>query len=154
MLPRDLIQTAAYLAKRSSNKPRQSDLKRAVSTVYYALFHALARCCADSMIGAAKKGRANRAWQQVYRSLDHGIARKACQNGDINRFPQEIQDFSNTFVGMQLKRHSADYDPFFKVYKSQVLIDIENVKSVLGSFSKTGMTHKKAFAAWVLLKQR
>lgn len=154
MKPRDLLDTAILLVNSRKNKPRQSDLKRAISTIYYALFHELARSCANCVIGTAKKGRANRAWRQVYRSLDHGFAKSQCQNGKVTSFPQGIQDFANTFIAMQVKRHSVDYDPFAKVYKSEVLIDFASAESAIASFSASTTKDKKAFVAWVLLKDR
>ena len=52
-MSQDLLATARRLAKASPQKPRQSDLKRAISTAYYALFHAMARNAADMLVGAA-----------------------------------------------------------------------------------------------------
>ena len=46
-----MIATARKLAKASPQKPRQADLKRAVSTAYYALFHAMAKDAADMLVG-------------------------------------------------------------------------------------------------------
>jgi hypothetical protein len=152
--PRDLLDTAILLVNSRRNKPRQSDLKRATSTMYYALFHELARSCANCVIGTAKQGRANRAWRQVYRSLDHGFAKTQCQHGKISSFPQGIQDFANTFVAMQIKRHSVDYDPFEKVYKSEVLVDYASTESAIKAFGECTAKDKKAFVAWVLLKER
>jgi uncharacterized protein (UPF0332 family) len=152
--PRDLLDTASLLVNARRNKPRQSDLKRATSTIYYALFHELARICANCVIGTAKKGRANKAWRQVYRSLDHGFAKAQCQHGQITHFPQGIQDFANTFVAMQVKRHSVDYDPFAKVYKSEVMVDFYSAQSAIASFAACATRDKKAFVAWVLLKDR
>jgi hypothetical protein len=154
LLPRDLIATAQRLALANPKKPRQSDLKRAVSSTYYALFHMIAKSSADSLIGVSKAERANRAWQQVYRALNHGPARTACRNHEISRFPQEIQNFANIFVDMQAKRHDADYDPFSRVFKQEVLRDIENVRQVLNDFGSVAMNDKKAFAVWVLFQQR
>jgi uncharacterized protein (UPF0332 family) len=152
--PRDLLDTAILLVNSRRNKPRQSDLKRAASTIYYALFHELARSCANCVIGTAKKGRTNRAWRQVYRSLDHGFAKSQCQHGKINSFPQGVQDFANAFTAMQIKRHSVDYDPFAKVYKSEVMIDYASAETAIASFSACAAKDKKAFVAWVLLKDR
>jgi uncharacterized protein (UPF0332 family) len=112
--PRDLIKTAKELVGSSDGKPRQPNLNRAISTAYYALFHTLARCCADMMIGSSSATRSKAAWRQVYRALDHNFAREACQKKAIRKFPKEIQDFANAFITMQKKRHNADYDPYAK----------------------------------------
>ncbi len=154
MRPLDLIATAKKLAMANPKKPRQSDLKLAVSSAYYALFHFLAKTSADSIIGTWKIYRANKAWQQVYRALNHGPAKTACINKEIAHFPQEIQDFANAFIAMQAKRHDADYDPFSRVYKSDVLAEIDNVKVVIDGFKNVSIKEKKAFSAWVLFPKR
>jgi hypothetical protein len=64
----ELIATARKLAKASPQKPRQADLKRAVSTAYYALFHALAKDAADMLVGVGPS-RPDKAWTQTYRAL-------------------------------------------------------------------------------------
>ena len=154
MKPRDLLDTAVLLVNARKNKPRQSDLKRAISTIYYAMFHELARCCANNFVGTARNGRSNSAWRQVYRSLDHGVAKSQCKNAKVTKFPQGIQDFASTFVTLQVKRHSVDYDPFVKVYKSEVFVDMASVESAIAAFAACALKDKKAFVAWVLLKDR
>jgi uncharacterized protein (UPF0332 family) len=152
--PLELIKTARLLVS-VNGKPRQSDLKRSVSTIYYALFHAVARCCADAFAGTTGADRSERAWSQIYRALDHGHAKNACKNADMmKKFPLEIQELSNFFVEMQAKRHSADYDPDFKVYKTSVLTDIETAEVHIKKFKAVGLKHKRAYAAWLLLKVR
>lgn len=152
--PRDLIKTARDLANVSNGKPRQANLLRATSTTYYALFHTLARSCADLLIGGTGAERSRPAWHQVYRALEHRLAKEACARSKINTFPKEIQDFANMFVSMQAKRHKADYDPHEKAYKSAVLLDIDLVEAVISDFQSAPLKDRKAFAAFVLLKAR
>ena len=57
-------------------KPRQADLKRAISTAYYALFHAMAKDAADMLVGVGAD-RPDKAWTQLYRALQHGDAKNA-----------------------------------------------------------------------------
>jgi len=88
------LDAAKLLAVSGKGKPRQAYLKRAVSTTYYAMFHCLARTCADLMIGGTGAQRSMPAWTQAYRALDHGIARNVLSNAQlIIHFPQQIQDF-------------------------------------------------------------
>jgi hypothetical protein len=129
-------------------------LLRATSTAYYALFHTLARCCADLLIGTASATRSNKAWHQVYRALEHGSTRSACQNGKLTEFPNEIQDFANQFTAMQAKRHKADYDPNEKAYKTAVLLDIDTVEDTIKKFNSAPLKDRRAFAAFVLFKHR
>jgi hypothetical protein len=150
---RDLLKTARKLVP-DRGKPRQSDLRRATSTTYYALFHALARCCADCLIGTSPARRSNKAWRQAYRALDHGFAKNACKNGKIRDFPNDIQDFADQFVAMQAKRHDADYDPDMRITKSVVLNDVNTTANAIARFENTPVLDRIAFAALVLLKER
>lgn len=150
----DLIRTAEELASSADSKPRQSNLRRSASTTYYALFHFLARGCADMLIGGAGAVRSKSAWRQVYRSLDHSEARKACLNKIIEKFPQQIQDFAICFAALQEKRHRADYDPYQRVRKSEVLSDIAQAVSVMSRFNAAPVKDRRAFAAFILFKTR
>ncbi len=154
MLPRDLLDTARHLVVSGKGKPKQAHLRRAVSTTYYALFHVLAKTCADLVIGTSKQKRSKPAWNQVYRALQHGFAKDACKHANLlSKFPNTIQDFANMFVAMQDKRHKADYDPDEKVFKSAVEADIRAVESVIDGFEKAPQKDRRAFVALVLLKQ-
>jgi hypothetical protein len=153
--PRDLLKTAKELVQATNGKPRQANLLRATSTAYYALFHTLARSCADLLIGGPNSVRSKPAWHQAYRALEHGFAKNACKNSSkLTLFPQEIQDFANMFVAMQVKRRRADYDPHEKAYKSAVLLDIDLVEAVIDGFHGAPLKDRRAFAAFVLLKAR
>jgi uncharacterized protein (UPF0332 family) len=37
----ELLDTARFLLRRNQNRPTQADLRRSISTAYYALFHRL-----------------------------------------------------------------------------------------------------------------
>jgi hypothetical protein len=137
----------------SGRKPRQADLRRALSTAYYALFHCLAQSGADLLVGGAGAQKSREAWRQVYRALGHGDAKKACSHTKTKgKFPQPIQDFANTFRTMQEKRHIADYDPIGKFFESAVTLDIDGAEDAIKNFSKASKADRRAFAAWVLFK--
>lgn len=155
MLPADLIKTAHKLLASNVGKPRQSDLRRAVSTTYYAMFHALAKCCADLLVGGPGSKRSKAAWRQAYRALEHTAVKTACNNKKVlQTFPQSIQNFGNHFVQMQIKRHSADYDPEEKFFKSAVWIDVIITGIIIDAFNNAPIQDRRAFAAFVLLKNR
>ncbi|MFN3459658.1 MAG: hypothetical protein ACK4ZN_01475 [Oceanibaculum sp.] len=153
--PLDLINTARDLIRTKPGKPSQANLKRAVSTAYYAVFHCLARTCADLLIGSAGAARNAGAWQHVYRALEHGTAKNACVNqAVIGRFPIAVQNFAAVFVALQEKRHSADYDPAAQYYKSAVRQDIDDAHAAITAFEAAPAQDKRAFAALVLFKGR
>ena len=151
--PLDLIRTAKDLLQSTDGKLRQSNLHRATSAAYYALFHTLARCAADCLIGGPGSQRSKPAWYQVYRALEHGQVKAACKSANvISRFPQRIQDFANLFITMQEKRHIADYNPYARSKKPEVSTDIELVEAVIKGFESAAIKDRRAFAAFVLLK--
>ena len=155
MRPSDFIATARDLAAGTTGRrPRQTNLRRAVSTTYYALFHCVAVCCADMLVGGAGANRSAQAWRQAYRALQHTTVRQCCANPIIERFPGGIQDFAGRFTDMQRKRESADYDPDGTFYKSDVLDDIDTTENVISQFLKVPLKDRRAFAVYVLLNIR
>ena len=96
MRPLDFIATARDLSGTNrKGRPRETNLRRAVSTSYYALFHCLAACCADVIVGGTRANRSHSAWNHAYRALNHGTARDQCKNRHlIATFPDGIQSFA------------------------------------------------------------
>ena len=157
--PRDLIRIALYLASGELNdrvgRPRQTELSRAISCAYYALFYTLARCCADTLVGVSPAGRSQGAWRQTYRALEHGPARSRCLNQKmLNRFPEEIQDFGRLFVGVQRERHSADYNPDARFSRSDVIQMVEETAGTIARFNRDAIRDRRAFAVYVLFNLR
>ena len=156
MTPRNFLATAEDLAGTDRRgRPRHTNLRRAVSTTYYALFHCLAACCATMLVGGPGSDRSRPAWRQTYRALRHGTARQRCQRREIiSRFPAAIQDFAQFFSEMQAKRHAADYDPYAAFSKSDVLQDIGAAEAIIDHFNTTPARDRRAFAVYVLLDVR
>jgi len=98
--------------------------------------------------------KSKHSWQQVYRAVEHNATKNACKDRVIREFPKPIEDFANTFVTMQTKRHSADYDPFFTLVKSEVLHDIDTIESAIKIFHGASVKDKRAFCAFILFKKR
>lgn len=153
--PLDLLTSAELLIAANKGKPSQVNLRRATSAAYYAMFHCLARSSADLFVGGAGAARSKHAWKQVYRAIDHGATKTACRDGAVvTQFPKPIEDFANTFVTMQIKRVSADYDPSAKFAKSEVAQDILTVKSAIAAFSAEPRKDRIAFCAFILFRKR
>src|SRR5580692_11459942 len=97
----DLLNQAYHLARRDKKRPQQANLRRAVSTAYYALFHLL-------VSAAVSYWRVERQRSSLARSFEHGRMKNACKNfrtQDIG-----IRFVAETFVDLQLVRHDADYN--------------------------------------------
>lgn len=66
----------------------------------------------------------------------------------------DVQVFADMFVQMQEKRHEADYDPKQAFYKSAVQADIDAARVAIKNFQSVDKRHRRAFSAYVLLKER
>ena len=158
MNPHDLLRVAYQLALEPGiGRPRQANLRRAISAAYYALFHALANCCADMLAGSTRANRSQRAWRQTYRALEHRFAKNQCVNRSImTRFPPEIQGFGEAFVDMQALRHTADYDPDpdDSFTRAGTLQRIEESEQAIHRFENAPANDRRAFAIYVLLRLR
>jgi len=140
----------------SVGRPRETDLRRAVSATYYAMFHALARTCADMLVGVSRANRSRRAWIQAYRAPDHGPVRNRCNRAEMNEFSSVIQDFGKMVVEMQVMRHRADYAPFYEARFNRNLIMslIEEIETVIDRFMEAPASERRAFVIYILLPIR
>ena len=151
MNPRDLIETARRLAQSGAALPAQADLRRAVSTAYYALFHCLAATAADLLAGSDRSPE----WHQVYRALEHGKAKRACRQQEALRaVPIEIHSFAKAFVEFQDARHEADYALEGQYIEPDVLAVINRAQRAIDRFEQVDVRHRRGFAVDVLFKRR
>jgi uncharacterized protein (UPF0332 family) len=148
-----LIGTARRLAVLNKTRPKQSDLKRAISTAYYAVFHAIAKEAADLLVGAGSN-RATPTWTYVYRALDHGTAKKACLNARDRKFSPTLCQCAEAFVHLQLARHAADYDPAHRVTRADATAAISLAEQAIGHLTSTNRRERTDFVIQLLLKSR
>ena len=66
---------ATLIPQPAATQPTQAAIRRAISTAYYAAFHALTTSNADALIGPVHDQLTADAWTQIYRSLNHGQAK-------------------------------------------------------------------------------
>ena len=159
MNPSDLLRIARHLATggvgSGLGRPRQAELRLAVSAAYYAIFHALAHCCADLLVGANRASRDQAAWEQTYRALEHGHARNQCSNQSaMARFPVEIREFGRWLVEMQRLRHQADYAPEASFDRAEVMQLIDETERIIAVFGGTTARGRRGFATHVLFRLR
>lgn len=116
-----LLRQANELAGRTANpgQPRNADLRRAVSSAYYALFHAITLSSVQQTCLSASDG-------QIYalvRLIRHEQIKRACQpllGGSAPRHLASLVEEARTserarrvaeaFPALQEARHQADYD--------------------------------------------
>ena len=139
-----------------AGRPLQEELKRAVSTAYYALFLHLCDSAANLMVGSLRPEPGRRAaWQRMYRALQHGATRNKCQNrNEVQQFPSGIQDFAETLIKAQRERHNADYDPFSRYTRQQVLNLVAKTYDAIEAFNATPRNERLHFIAYLLTSDR
>jgi hypothetical protein len=148
-----LLGAAHRLASAGRGRPAQPYLKRAVSTAYYALFEALARECADSLVGTGR-ARGTSTWGQVYRALEHGFAKNACSQAKNLSLPASIVASADTFTALQEQRHQADYDPTARFSRADVIDLINSAETAIRSLRSATRVERRDFAVLVLLRRR
>ena len=82
--------------------------RRAVSTAYYAVFHALAKLSADYLTRSAKRN--SEEYSRVYRSLNHGPLKAAFGQAPL-KDNSRLSRIGGIVVRLQAERHKADYLP-------------------------------------------
>ena len=155
---RHLIEAARLLAGQTGwptlGRPRQVMLKRAVSTAYYALFHALCHSNANAIAGRVPGGPPYPlAWVRTYRALEHGPASQR-MNRQGSNVSSALQDFRVVFDTMQAHRHRADYDPESRFLRSDVVNLINRTETAIETLSAVSATERRTLAAIVLMRDR
>lgn len=148
-----------------SGAPRQADLRRAISTAYYGVFHAVVMEAADDFVG--KTQRDTPRYALVYRSIDHRSLRGICEDVVKTTLPAKYSKFqpsggfgpdivalATAVVELQEKRHSADYDPLFRASTSDAVLAVANGRDALVRFRDANRARRKAFLSLVVFSPR
>jgi hypothetical protein len=160
-----LDQADRLLAAPSGGAPRQADLRRAISSAYYAVFHALLTEAADDLIG--RRQRDAPRYALVYRSIDHRRLKSLCE--DIQKpalpdkysnylpaggFSSDLRKLAFAIVDLQEKRHLADYDPRFRVRASDAELAIAAARDALALFRSAPRTQRQALLSLLVFSPR
>lgn len=157
----DLLSQAESLAQLDAKKPKQANLRRAVSSTYYAVFHYLVHeaCCVQigtRHIQAGYRHVLGRAFahtvmKQACTSFGGGTLKDAVIKGLPRNpaghyvIPKAVQDVAATFAELQEKRHLADYDLTERFRRSDVLALIEQVRNNVERFAELTPSDEKRF---------
>lgn len=146
-------------------RPSQTAIRRAISTAYYALFHHLVRCAADTLVGVRSKARPRYAL--IYRAFDHGRMRQVSELldkptlGDKARTalgmptpPQDLRDIATAFATLQERRHWADYDPTGNMSRSDALNLIEQAELAINKTDALPGDLRKDFLVFLMTSAR
>ena len=164
--PEHLLEQAERLTQRGvAGAPRQVDLRRAVSTAYYGVFHATAIAAADAFVGRGR--RATPQYSLAYRSIDHRVLRRICD--EVRRpilrdrykpfnpedgFGPGLIAFVEALLDLQEKRHAADYDPAIRLDSSEARASVGGARAALTHFQDAPDTERTVFLALLLFPPR
>ena len=107
LLAEHQIDNARLLATADKGRPRSASLRRAVSTAYYAVFHAICRACADRLIGWKQPWT---VYTPIFRAPDHYATTQALREPYLATIP-ELQRLGLLLKELQNAREWADYNP-------------------------------------------
>jgi uncharacterized protein (UPF0332 family) len=163
--PDHLFEQASKLISAQAGRPRQADIRRAISAAYYAIFHATITRAVDQFVGVTNRDRSR--YGLVYRSVSHAWLRDLCKEAQkatpSNRFRpyapstgfgSNIAAFAAAVIELQEKRHSADYDVMIRVNRSDAALAIATARAALKRFSKASGARRLAFLSLLLFPPR
>jgi hypothetical protein len=158
-LPTELLNVAEHLSVRERRRPRQSSLRRSVSTSYYALFHLLT-AEASALVGP---NLTKVALHKMQRWFDHGEMKRVCGMFSTIQPPKQIasllgapvsadlQAVAQAFVKLQEARHDADYnlDSTWTKLTAQEFFQVS--KTAFSAWSRVRRTHEGNLFAIALM---
>jgi hypothetical protein len=167
----DLLGQARRLATLDARKPKQVNLRRSLSSAYYAIFHYLVDECCRQVVGAQ---HAQTSYRHVLgRAFEHATMKAACTSfagGSLKAsvvkglpasfaIPPQIKAIALAFANAQELRHRADYDRSERFIRSDVLAFGEQIEAAIEDFAAMPATNEKKFfliclLAWSTLTKR
>jgi hypothetical protein len=156
-LHKDLLEQAKRLATLDTKRPKQANLRRAISSAYYAAFHLLVDDACRVQIGAQHNQAPFR--QVLGRAFAHGVMKEACKSfggGTLKKgvakglplgftIPGEIRALADAFVDLQDNRHLAGYDLTERFKRSDVLMLIVQIQNRIEDFTKLPSSNERRF---------
>ncbi len=162
----DLLATARLLLSAgAANPPSEAQLRRAVSTAYYAVFHKVVQAGAGRLMGSGSQGTAG--YGLIYRSFNHGRMKSVCESLNVTRLSKtlqqqlgrtavspEMRSFAVAFTTLQEARHFADYDPSIRFILSDATGFVEEAEAAMATFDAITPGEKADILALMLANPR
>jgi hypothetical protein len=141
---------------------RPTDLRRAISNAYYALFHLALTAATDMIVGADQ--RTTPRYSLVYRSVDHSQLRSLCSRVSATN-PQNVAliptggfghvaDFARITFNLYELRIRADYDPSIEFTLDEGRVAVSDAEQAVKWFRQGSAEQQQAFLTMLLFKQR
>jgi hypothetical protein len=163
--PNELLAVARLLIDETSGPASDAQLRRAVSTAYYAVFHKILREAADRFVGPDHSSKA--AYRLVYRNFDHSRVREICLKLNVSALSApmrldlgrdtvslEMRDFASSFPFLQFARHRADYDPGYVIATPDAANHIAAAQTAMAAFDQTAEAERTDVLALMMGRSR
>lgn len=126
-------------------RPKQVNLRRAVSAAYYAVFHLLISEASKRVVGTGAGQVHDRLRAEVGRWFGHNEMKRVCEwfgsSGKVPAHvarllgypkpgivPAKLTALCDTFISLQEDRHRADYDVTYSPTRISVMLSVEEAK--------------------------
>ena len=136
-----------------ATQPASAAIRRAISTAYYAAFHALAASNANVLIGSVGDQLTRDAWLRIYRRLDHRHARTQLEHNRAN-FSATAQIFADLFRDLQNERHNADYNPVATFTTQTATTWLNKTEVAITDFLQTSLSERTPIAILTSIRAR
>jgi uncharacterized protein (UPF0332 family) len=148
-LPKQLQDQAGHLARLDRRRPSQANLRRAVSSAYYALFHQLVEDSSAELMGGGRENaqlrgllrraylhsdmrKASKSFASDWGALPSGV--RACVRNPC--LPPELTRMAKTFTLLQEARHDADYDLSVRFIREEVVFLLNETDQAFVAWSQ------------------
>ena len=164
--PAELLGVARLLADADDSlPPSDAQLRRAVSSAYYAVFHKVLRAGAQRLMGPGSETRAG--YRLIYRGFTHSRLRDVCKRlaaGPLaprmqeqlgrQAVGQDMRGFASYLVALQELRELADYDPQAVFPHSDAISAVEQADVTMQAFDRTPPDEQADVLALMLVSTR
>ena len=147
---KELIALAREMAATPlSDRLHQTKLRLAVGTVYYAVYHALARSNADLLVEPSETEGSASEWSRVYAALGGDSAHELMQ-ADFAKHPEAVRLFADTFLAVHHQRLLAEEDPVTAFTTDQARDWVDRAETAIAEFLTVESEQRRAFALELL----
>ena len=144
---------ATLIPKPPDIQPAPAAIRRAISTAYYAAFHALTANNAEVLIDAPINQLTADAWIRIYRGLNHNQARAQLQQ-NRTLLSVDARTFADLFCELQDERHTTDYNPLATFTAETATTWLTKAETAIADFLQTSRTERAAIAILTLVRTR
>ena len=159
-LPDDLLTQARHLVSLDRRRPKQANLRRAVSAAYYALFHLLASESARRISPVVPASLV----LHLRRAFDHATMRHVCSAMLDSRSrlrsvfaltpSVDLILVADSFHRLQDARHEADYDVSTALDRGEATLSVQSAEGAFAAWKRVRNTDEANIFLLALLMKK